>query len=770
MGTEFFKRQLHVLHLEDNEVDHILVAELLRSNGLYCEFSVARDRVEFTIALEEGRFDLIISDYSLPSFDGQQALTVAQHAQPETPFIFFSGTIGEEIAVESLKQGATDYILKQRPTRLVAAVRRALEASAEHARLKRAETALQQSEERFRIVCRATNDVIWEWDVQANRIVFSDNLQSVFGHKIGETGIAPDAFFEFIHPEDRRQITSGISALLASGGRVWWSEYRLKRADGTYAFVFDRASIIYDDAFRPLRMVGVTIDMSERKQSEEKIREQAELLDKAHDAIVVLSMAEMVTFWNKGAEKLCGWTTEESLGKKFTDLVFKGKPSPRFQEILQISEAESEWSGEIELFGRTGKKLIFQSRCTLIRNEQGEPISRLFISADITDRKELEDQFLRAQRLEGLGVLVGGVAHDLNNCLAPIPVGVMLLRDEALSPQGLTILNTMENSVHRGIEMVKQVLTFARGGNSAKLRIQPASLLREMAKIVTDTFPKNIQCHLEIPAVPGFILGMPSQLHQVLLNLCINARDAMPRGGSLTLSAENVSFDPAAAARNNHVRPGAFVCITVADTGHGIDPANLSKIFQPFFTTKDPDKGTGIGLSSSQTIVHNHAGFMTVESELNHGAKFKVYLPLESDMGAFDPTANKSLPVGNGQRILVVDDEESILAIERTTLENFGYIVFTAKNGAEAFARFETLAGSIDLVITDLGMPLMDGGELIDCLRRNNPGVKAVIISAGEEPADKTGETARADAFLSKPFTTEKLLTTIHSLLEPGKH
>ena len=770
MGTEFFQRQLRVLHLEDNEVDHILVAELLRESGLHCAFSVARDRLEFSRALDEGRFDLIISDYSLPSFDGHQALSVAQHSQPETPFIFFSGTIGEEIAVESLKQGATDYILKQRPTRLVAAVRRALAASAEHAQLKRAETALQQSEERFRIVCRATNDVIWEWDVQTHRIVFSENFQSVFGHKIDETGIAPGDFFEFIHPEDRGQITAGIAALLASGGRVWWSEYRLRRSNGAYAFVFDRASIIYDAAFRPLRLVGVTIDMSERKQSEQKIREQAELLDKAHDAIVVLAMDETVTFWNKGAEKLCGWTGEESLGRKFTDLVFDGKKPPRFQEILQISEAESEWSGEIELFSKTGKKLVFQSRCTLIRNDQAVPISRLFISADITERKELEDQFIRAQRLEGLGVLVGGVAHDLNNCLAPIPVGVMLLRDEPLSPEAVGVLDTMENSIHRGIEMVKQVLAFARGGNSAKLRLQPASLIREMAKIVTDTFPKNIQCRVQIPSVPGFILGLPSQLHQVLLNLCVNARDAMPQGGSLILSAENATVDAAMAAKQPDIRPGAFVCITVADSGHGIAAENLSRIFQPFFTTKAPDKGTGIGLSSSQTIVHNHGGFMTVSSEVNGGAQFKVYLPQESTITTADKKVKKSLPVGNGQRILVVDDEESILAIERTTLENFGYNVLTARNGAEAFARFESMANSIDLVITDLAMPLMDGDELIAGLRRKNPEVKAVIISASEEKWDKLNQTVRANAFVSKPFTSEKLLTTIHSLLIPDKH
>jgi PAS domain S-box-containing protein len=763
MGTEFFKRKLRLLHLEDNEVDQILVVELLRDSGLYCEFAVARDRAEFTTALHQAPFDIIISDYSLPSFDGHQALVLAHNLQPDTPFIFFSGTIGEEIAVESLQQGATDYVLKQRPTRLVAAVRRALAASAEHAQLKRAETALQQSEERFRIVCRATNDVIWEWDVPNQRIVFSDNFQSVFGHPIAETGLPPGAYFDFIHPDDRPQIVKGISTLLASNGRVWWSEYRLRRANGTYAHVFDRASIIYDDAFRPLRLVGVTIDMSERKQAEEKIRQQAELLDKAHDAIVVLSMDETVTFWNKGAEKLCGWSPEESLGKKFAELMLPGVNPTRFQEILQISQAKNEWSGEIELFNKSGKKLVFESRCTLIRDDKGVPISRLFISADITARKELEDQFIRAQRLEGLGLLVGGLAHDLNNCLAPVPVGIMLLRDEGLSPEALSVLETMDGSIHRSMDMVRQVLAFARGGHSAKQPIPTARLLKEMTKIVLDTFPKNIQCRLE--ARPGLhpVIGHPSQLHQVLLNLCVNARDAMPQGGFLTLYAENTTVAAVDVPPYHDVRPGDFVCLTVADTGQGISPENLTKIFQPFFSTKAPDQGTGIGLSSSQAIVHNHGGFITVESQVGQGAKFKVYLPVASGIAP----AKAPLPVGQGQRILIVDDEESILAIERTTLENFGYNVLTAKNGAEAFARFENIAATIDLVLTDLTMPLMDGQELIASLRRKNPRLKSILVSAATENTPEPNGTAAADAFVCKPFTTEKLLTTIHSLLKP---
>jgi PAS domain S-box-containing protein len=265
--TDVIKRQVRVLHLEDNENDHFLVVETLSANELKCAFTLAKSREEFEVALRRAEYDLIISDFTLPSYDGLTALSLAREVRPETPFVFFSGSIGEDIAVDSLQHGAVDYVLKQRPGRLVSAIRRALYNADERVRLKQAESALHQMEERFRIVVRATNDVIWEWDVQNNRIWFSEHFQTAYGHEVGEAGMMSSRWFDFIHPDDKSRVVSGISTLLASGGKVWWSEHRIRRADGSYAHIFDRASFIYDDAGKPQMMVGVKIDMSERKRA-----------------------------------------------------------------------------------------------------------------------------------------------------------------------------------------------------------------------------------------------------------------------------------------------------------------------------------------------------------------------------------------------------------------------------------------------------------------------------------------------------------------------
>jgi PAS domain S-box-containing protein len=766
MNTDFIKKLMLVLHLEDNENDHILTAELLREHGLKCEFSIARNHAEFARELGRKKFDLIISDFSLPSYDGLSALSLAQEMHPETPFIFFSGTIGEEIAVESLKNGATDYVLKQRPKRLVAAVRRALINSAERARLKRAETSLQQSEERFRIVARATNDVIWEWDIQAGRFYVSENFRPAFGHDFGEKGLSADDFFSLIHADDKTRVITGISTLLASGGSVWWSEHRLCRVDGSYAHVLDRASIVYDANRKPARMVGVTIDISERKRAEQKIQEQTQLLEKAHDAIIVLGEDRLVSYWNKGAEKIYGWTAGEAVGRSMTELAFKGTTMPQLDQAIQTVETSGEWLGDMQEFTKDGRSLIIRSRCNTVRDENGNPKAWLIIGTDITERKQLEEQFIRAQRLESLGLLVSGIAHDLNNCLAPVTIGITMLRDEALSEEARGLLDMMETTTRRSVEMIRQVLTFARGGGAARTTLRIKPLAHELIKILTDTFPKNIACRLEVETDAWPVTAIATQLHQVLMNLCINARDAMPEGGAITLSIANVQLDSQALEHQPTVVPGKFLCLSVSDTGAGIPPENLHKIFQPFFTTKAPGKGTGLGLASSQAIIRNHGGFIDVESTPGRGTTFKVFLPAGAgETKACTAPGKAALPAGHGERILIVDDEATVLAIERTTLENFGYRVSTAANGVEAVSRIKSDPEAFDLVITDLAMPLMNGWELIAELRKIRPGIKILTATGSLDKWPDLKDHFNMTAVIPKPFTAEKLLQAVHQVL-----
>ncbi len=765
METKIQKPALRVLHLEDDENDHFLVVEKLRADGLFCEFFLAKSKNEFAEALNRAKYDLIISDFSLPSYDGLSALSLAQELHAETPFIFFSGTIGEDIAVESLRNGAVDYVLKQRPNRLSAAIRRALRNCEERARLKKTEQALRQSEERLRIVAKATNDVIWEWDMAGNRVWFSENFTTTFGHKI-ETGITSETWFDFIHPDDKQSVLSSMAALLASGGRVWWSEYRLRLHNGSYAHIFDRASIVYDQEGRATSIVGIKIDVSERKQAGEKIREQAALLDKARDAIIVCDLDRKITFWNQGAERIYGWSAEEAAGKNIRQLLFEGEISAQIMEAVKSLHERGEWMGELQETTKSGKRVIVQARSTVIYDEQGRPKAFLLINTDITEHKQLEEQFLRAQRLESLGVLVSGIAHDLNNTLVPIMIGVEILQRENLSEDATSMVQTMGNSARRSAEMIKQMLMFARGGEASKTLVQPGRLLNEIGKVITDTFPKSIHCDLRIGKDLHPLFCVSTQLHQVLMNLCVNARDAMSEQGTLTMSAENITLKASEAAGIAGASPGTYVCISVADTGQGIPPEQLEKIFLPFFTTKAPGKGTGLGLSTCQSIIKNHGGFISVRSTLKSGSEFKVYLP-SAGIKAIEPAnvPTPVLPAGKGERILVVDDEESILAMTRAALENYGYTVSTAVSGMEAIARFRENPNAFDLIITDLGMPFMDGNGMIGALRKIRPEIKIIASSGSEKETGIRLQNLPTNGFISKPFTTEKLLNTIRQTL-----
>ena len=289
--------------------------------------------------------------------------------------------------------------------------------------------------------------------------------------------------------------------------------------------------------------------------------------------------------------------------------------TPQVEETFKTISENDEWSGELQKVARDGRRVIVQARSTLIRDERGRPKSILIINTDITERKQLEEQFLRTQRLESLGALVSGIAHDLNNALTPILIGAQVLREQSKSAEDAGILEMMETSVRRGAEMVQRVVAFARGGDSGKKLVQVDKLIKEMSKIINGTFPKNIQCRVEVDANSSPVIAAPTQLHQVLMNLCVNARDAMPAGGKLTLASKNIQLDTAGAAKIPGAKPGKYLCVSVADTGGGIPAAQLEKIFLPFFTTKEPGKGTGLGLSTSLSIAKNHGGFMTVDSD-----------------------------------------------------------------------------------------------------------------------------------------------------------
>jgi two-component system cell cycle sensor histidine kinase/response regulator CckA len=390
---------------------------------------------------------------------------------------------------------------------------------------------------------------------------------------------------------------------------------------------------------------------------------------------------------------------------------------------------------------------------------------------DITERKQLEAQYLRAQRLESIGALAGGIAHDLNNVLTPIIMSVELLRRVAPDDESRQLIDAVAQSAQRGAELVKQVLVFARGAENRRDLIDLRRPLGEVVRIARETFPRNITVRVTVAPDLWPVLGDATQIHQVLLNLAVNARDAMPAGGTLSLSAANVRLDAQYAATSREAAPGPYVVLSVEDNGSGMPPAVLERAFEPFFTTKEPGRGTGLGLATSQAIARSHGGFITAYSEVGRGTTFRLYLPAHDGVLAPSPVplAVAALPRGEGETVLVVDDEESVRLITKQTLEAFGYRVLLARDGAEAVATFVAKRARVDLILTDMMMPVMDGAAAINAVRHLDPHVP-IVAASGLAGTREVIRPEGVQRFLAKPYAADLLLRTLRAVLDEGRN
>ena len=630
---------------------------------------------------------------------------------------------------------------------------------------KLAQKQIHESERRFREMLENLELIAITLDLEGTVTFCNDFLVRLTGWTSQEI-LGSNWFSKFV--PDFPEVHQIFFASIPTGQIPAHFENPILTRDGKTRDIVWNNTVLRDSAGAIIGTASIGEDVTERNRAEERVREQASMLDHAKDAIIVRDIStQKITFWNQGAERLYGWSAEEAKGSDIGSLVWidPGKVDIVSEELLQSGE----FHGEHQHITKAGKKLTVTSHATLLRDSLGNAKSALVIYIDVTEQKALETRFLRAQRMESLGTLAGGMAHDLNNILAPIRMSVSMLRDGLDADRSEEIISIIETSAERGADIVKQVLTFGRGVEGEHRPLQVGALISDLLKFIRETFPKNITLERSVSADLWPIWGDATQIHQVLLNLCVNARDAMPEGGKLQVGADNLDLDPSYASMLPEAVPGSYVVIAVSDTGTGMPPEVLERIFDPFFTTKAAGVGTGLGLSTAMGIVKSHGGFIHVNTEPRAGTTFQVYLSATPDQTAPLPKTSTPKPCkGNGELVLVVDDEANVREAARIVLENAGFQALLACDGTEGLALFAMNSGTIAAVLTDLMMPFMDGAALIRALHTLKPGVPIIASTGlGHQAQVAQLKILGVQSILHKPYGADSLLGALQEAMHP---
>lgn len=876
---------LHILLIEDNPHDERLMLVALRRAGFDPQVVRAQTEQEFLDHLSPS-LDVILCDYSLPQFNALRALELRNELAPDVPLLVVSGSIGEETAVWAIKQGATDYLIKDRLARLGPAIQHALQQRQLRVAEQRAQAALSTREHQYRALTDSIPQIVWT-------VSPDGQIQYLNRHALEYLGIVSPQEFNagldlFVHPEDHLQ-SEALHRKILQSGEAGEFELRIRRADGQFRWHLNRQVPVRDAAGALLQWVGTCADIHDQKTAAEQLARDALLLASVRDSIVVTNLEGIVTYWNEGATRLFGWTADEMVGRPYADRY----PEPRRSQVAnQIRDQRhpSERSGEYEDLHKDGSVVWIHTRVSVQTDASGQPIGILELShditeerrvkealllrdqaiqaasqgilitdntqpdnpivysspgfermtgykaseilgkncrflsgkdtdpaavkqlrdaihegrpcavellnyrkdgtpfwnaltiapvqprgqithfvgvqTDVTERRKLEEQFRQAQKMEAVGLLAGGVAHDFNNLLTVITgITDMALLSVAENDPLRADLQEILRAGDRAANLIQQLLTFSRRQVVTTEVLNLNTQLRDIQNLLQRLVGDPISLELQLDRNLGNVRLDPSQLEQVVMNLVVNARDAMPHGGKLHIRTQNVELDETFVAMSPTLTPGAFVLMEVSDTGIGMDASTQSRVFEPFFTTKPKGHGTGLGLSTVYGIVKQNGGAIRIQSELQVGTSFQIYLPRVSENVQRKQPARPTHKGGAEPRtILIVDDEEALLHTARRILENAGYSVLTVSSGHEALQTLQEYDGKVHLVLTDVMMPGLNGPDLAAKIAASHPPVKILFASGFAD--DRLFHLKNADThFINKPYTIEQLTHKVREVL-----
>ncbi len=763
---------MRVLLIEDNEDDACLIGETLTERTAADIELEWVDRLGSGLTrLAEDKIDVVLLDLSLPDSHGLETLDKVQRQTPDVPVIVLTHLDNEAVAVQAVRKGAQDYLLKGRSDGilLIRAIRHAIER-------KQSEKAVRDSEARLRAIIDTALDALIGINAQGIIIDWNPRAEVIFGWARGEA-LGQKLADLIIPPRYREAHERGLQHFLSTGEAVVLNrsiEVAGLRRDGTeFPLELSITSIKRGETYVFNAFLS---DITERKRAEENRIRMASIVESSEDAIIGKTLDGIVTSWNRGAERTFGYTADEVIGKLIGLLI----PQDRFDEESQIIERvkQGEHVSHFETVRRRkdGTEINIALTISPIKDGEGRAMGFSEIARDITEQKSLEAQLRQAQKMEGIGQLAGGIAHDFNNLLTVInSYSAMVLGELDFSnPFVRNGIEQIKEAGHRAASLTRQLLMFSRQQVLEPKVLDLNEVVSNIAKLLRRLIGEDVTQVLCLHPALGRVKIDPGQMEQVIMNLAVNARDAMAGGGQLTIETENVELDNAYACKHALVQPGPYVMLAVSDTGCGMDADTQARIFEPFFTTKGPGKGTGLGLATVYGIVKQSGGNIWVYSELGKGTTLKIYLPrVEQTSELPEPgAAPVELPRGS-ETVLLVEDEEMVRALAQAILERYGYRVLAARNVQDALRFAQESQEPIHLLLTDTIMPVMNGPELAKQFRSIRPESKVLFMSGyTDKVIAYTATLEPGTAFLQKPFTPQTLTQKVHEVLNaiPQSH
>jgi len=783
-------KTLNLLILEDNPDDAELAVKELEREGFTVKWRRVETEKAFRKALAE-KPDLIFTDYSLPSYDGVAALQIRQETVPEIPLIMLSGTIGENVAVECMKSGATDFVLKGNLSRLGSVVKRALKEAGAYWEHRQTVEALRESEKKYRNIFENSVEGIYESTPEGRFVRVNPAFSKMLGYSSPEelvSNISDIAKQYYVDSEDRRR----FQQTLLKAGFVKNFEFKARRKDGSQIWVSNSTRAFFNEDGKVVRYEGIVKNIRKRKKAEEALRQSEEKLNQAIQGnsipTYIIDNNHIVTHWNKACESLTGFPAAEMVGTKkqwltfypaerpvLADLVVDGATEEEIDEYYEGEHHKSvliEGAYEGEYFfpnlGEKGKWLFFTA--APLRDHGKNIIGAIQTFQDITKRRNTEEQLRQAQKMEAIGVLAGGVAHDFNNILTTIigyaEIALMdVIKDESLRNE----IEEIKKAGERAAALTRQLLAFSRKQVIKPVVLDINNVINDTEKMLKRMIGEDIEFQTSLEPELWKVHMDSGQIDQTIINMVVNSRDAMPQGGKLIVETANVDLDKNYLSEHGiEGTPGHYVMLAISDTGSGMNKETREHIFEPFYTTKEIGKGTGLGLSTVYGIAKQNKGFIWVYSEPGQGTTFKIYLPKVKE--GVEPEEKERTPVGslNGsETVFIVEDDDRLRNLTRKILERYGYSVLEAENGEDALRVSEAHDGPIDLMLTDVVMPKMSGRETAERLQPLYPQMKVIYMSGYTDNAIvHHGVLAPGLNFLEKPFSQEGLARKVREVLD----